>query len=116
MTLSDNDKLTLVKLLHTLVWIFFNIVIFYLLYAVIVNKIDIWVWICLGFIVVEGLILLLFKAMCPITLVARKYSDSQKDNFDIYLPNWLAKYNKLIYTTIVIIAIAILLYQLLWNK
>lgn len=36
----------------------------------------------------------------------------QKDNFDIYLPNWLAKYNKLIYTIIFIIIVVILLYRL----
>ena len=34
--------------------------------------------------------------------MARKYSDSTKANFDIYLPEWLAKYNKEIYTTIVV--------------
>ena len=116
MKLTENDKLTMVKLLHTIVWMFFNVVIFYFLYAVIVNKIDTWVWVCLGFIILEGLILLVFKAMCPITLLARKYSDSPMDNFDIYLPNWLAKHNKVIYTTIVIIAIGILLYQLFWPK
>jgi hypothetical protein len=40
-----------------------------------------------------------FKTMAFITVIARKYSDSTKDNFDIFLPNWLAKYNKLIYTS-----------------
>jgi hypothetical protein len=104
-------KLRMVKLLHTAVWVFFNVVIFYFLYAVLVNKIDIWVWICLGFIILEGLILIAFKSVCPITLIARKYSDSQQDNFDIYLPNWLARHNKLIYTSIVILAIFILIYR-----
>ena len=32
---------------------------------------------------------------------------------DIYLPNWLARYNKEIYTVIVLIAIAILIYRLI---
>lgn len=110
----DNSlKLTLIKILHTLIWLFFNIIIFYLLYAVIINKIDKWVWICLGLIILEGFILLIFKAVCPITLIAREYSDSNKDKFDIFLPNWLAKYNKPIYTTIVLIAIVILIYRLL---
>lgn len=110
--MDSNLKLFLVKLLHTAIWIFFNIVIFYLVYAVIINKIDIWVWICLALIVLEGLTLLLFKSICPVTLIARKYSDSNKDNFDIYLPNWLAKHNKLIYTTIVVIAVLGLIYRL----
>ena len=110
--MTDNTKLILVKTLHTVIWLFFNVVIFYLLYAVIINKIDIWVWICLGLIVMEAIILLIFKSMCPVTLIAQKYSDSTKANFDIYLPNWLAKYNKLIYSMIVLAAIIILLYRL----
>jgi len=112
---SELSRLTFLKLLHTLVWVFYNIVIFYFLYAVIMNRIDRWVWICLGLIVLEGLILLAFKSLCPITVVARRYSDSDKANFDIYLPNWLAKYNKVIYTTIVLIGVVILFYRLLFS-
>ena len=78
-----------------------------------VNRVDKWVWICLGFILLEGLILLVFKNVCPVTVVARKYSTSQRDNFDIYLPNWLARYNKQIYTSIVLVAVVILIYRLL---
>src|SRR4051812_25713602 len=110
--MSPQLKLTLVKLVHTIIWVFFNIVIFYLLYAVVTNKIDRWVWICLSLIFSEGIILIVFKSFCPITLIARKLSNSQKDNFDIYLPNWLPRYNKKIYSAIVLLAIAILIYGL----
>ncbi len=110
--MKASTKLVWIKLLHTLIWLFFNVVIFYLLYAVIVNRIDFWVWLCIALVALEGIVLLVFKSVCPITLVARKYSDSPKDNFDIYLPNWLAKHNKTIYTAIVLIAIAILVYRL----
>ncbi|HMT12679.1 MAG TPA: hypothetical protein PKA39_13770 [Ignavibacteria bacterium] len=99
--------------MHTAIWIFFNIVIFYLLYAVVVNKIDIWVWISLGLIGIETLILLVFKRVCPVTLLAKRYSDSERANFDIYLPHWLAKYNQPIYSSIVMLAILILFYRLL---
>ena len=110
--ISNDTRLVIVKLIHTAIWIFFNIVIFYLLYAVLVNKIDIWVWICLGLIGIETLILLVFKRVCPVTLLAKRYSDSERANFDIYLPHWLAKHNKLIYSVIVLIAIVILFYRL----
>lgn len=113
--MNQEGKLLVVKSIHTIIWIFFNVVIFYLLYAVIINKIDIWVWICVGLVLMEGLVLLIFKMFCPLTVIARKYSDSSKDNFDIFLPNWLAKYNKLIYTSIYGIAILILTYRILFN-
>ena len=110
---EHHAKLILIKTVHTAIWLFFNIIIFYLLYAVIMNQIDIRVWICIGLIAVEGLILVLFKRTCPVTIIARKYSSSTRDNFDIYLPNWLAKYNKTIYTSIVGIALIILAVRLI---
>ena len=110
--MTNNAKLQLVRAIHTVIWLFFNVVIFYFLYAVIIDKIDKWVWICIGLICLEGLILLVFRNICPVTLVARRYSESQKDNFDIYLPNWLARYNKQIYSGIVLIALVILVYRL----
>ncbi len=82
-------------------------------YEVIVNKIDKFVWFGVGLILVEGIVLLFFRMKCPLTIIARKYSQSAKDNFDIYLPNWLAKNNKLIYTTIFIIIICLLIFRLL---
>lgn len=105
-------KLLLIKVVHTVVWVFYNVVIFYLLYAVLTDRIDKWVWICLGLIALEGLVLLVFNKMCPITVVARRYSDSNLDNFDIFLPNWLARHNKAIYTSIVLISVFILIYRL----
>ncbi len=110
--MKNQTKLIFVKTIHTLVWLFFNVVLFYLAYAVIINKIDKYVWIGIALIVLEGIVLLTFNKMCPLTIVARKYSDSTKDNFDIYLPEWLAKYNKLIYTTLFIIILCGLIYRM----
>jgi hypothetical protein len=111
--MKSKTKLTLIKIIHTAIWIFFNVVIFYMLYAAIANKLDRWLWIGYGFVFLEGLILLMFKSHCPLNLLARHYTNSTKDNFDIYLPAWLAKYTKLIYTTIFAIITIITLYQML---
>ena len=107
------SKLTLIKIIHTIIWVFFNVVLFYMAYAVIVNKIDRLVWIGVALIILEGVVLLIFSKMCPLTIIARKYSGSAKDNFDIYLPNGLAKYNKQIYTTFFIIIVCGLIYRLI---
>lgn len=107
------NNLTTIKIIHTVIWVFFNVVLLYMAYAVIVNEIDKYVWIGIALIIGEGLILLLFKKMCPLTIMARKFSDSQKANFDIYLPEWLAKYNKLIYTTFFVIILFGIAYRVL---
>lgn len=111
--MRNETKLVTIKVVHTIIWLFFNVVIFYMLYAAITNKLDKWLWIGYGLFVLEGLVLLLFKFFCPLTVMARKYSGSTKENFDIYLPNWLAKYNKLIYTSILGVIVIITVYQLL---
>jgi len=111
--MRNETKLTLIKIVHTIIWLFFNVVIFYMLYAVLINKLDIWLWIGYGLFILEGIILLIFKFFCPLTVMARKYSGSTKDNFDIYIPNWLARHNKLIYTSILVIIFIITIYQLL---
>ena len=111
--MRNDTKLIFIRTLHTIIWIFFNVVLFYMAYAVIINKIDRFVWIGIFLIIMEGIILIIFNKMCPLTIVARRYSDSTKDNFDIYLPNWLAKWNKLIYTTLFVGIICGLIYRIL---
>jgi len=111
--MNNEIKLNIIKIIHTLIWIFFNFVIFYMLYAVIVNKLDKWLWIGYGLFILEGITLLAFKFFCPLTIMARKYSNSSKDNFDIFLPNWLAKNTKLIYTSILVLIMVMTVYRLL---
>lgn len=111
--MNNQTKLILIKTTHTLIWIFFNITLFYMAYEVITNKIDALFYMGIGLIFLEFLVLLYFKMICPLTIMARKYSNSTKENFDIYLPNCLAKYNKQIYTSFFILIIIGLIYRLL---
>lgn len=98
-----NEKLYWVKFVHTVIWVFFNLVLAYLFYAVLTDSVDIKFWIGIGLIVLEAIVLLLNRWSCPLTNVARQYSDSPKDNFDIFLPEWIARHNKSIYTTIFVL-------------
>ena len=107
--MDNSEKLFAIKLVHTLIWLFFVIVIFYILYSGITDRITSLTWIAIGLVIVEGIVLLLCNMFCPLTIVARKYSNSKKDNFDIFLPNWLARHNKLIFTSIYLIGVLIVL-------
>jgi len=111
--MNSYKKLLTVKIVHTLIWLFFVSAIFYILYSGISNKITIYTWIAIGLIVAEGVVLVLFKMFCPLTLIARKYSNSEKDNFDIFLPNWLARHNKIIFTSIYAVGVIIVLIRVM---
>jgi len=111
MPMTNFQKLILVKTIHTLIWVFYNCVIFYMLYASMANKFDIWLAVCYCLVLLEGLILLLFKFTCPLTLIARRYTSDPSDNFDIFLPLWLARNTKRIYTAVVVIIVFITAFQ-----
>lgn len=111
--MTNSSKLTIIKTAHTFIWAVFVCMILYIVYSGITGAITILTWISIGAIVFEGLILAFFKLYCPLTVWARKYSDSTRDNFDIYLPNWLAKHNKLIFTTIYVVGVILVLYRII---
>ncbi len=48
----------------------------------------------------EVLVLALNGWRCPLTAVAARYTDDRIDNFDIFLPVWLARYNKEVFGTL----------------
>jgi len=109
--MEDQQRLIYIKVFHTAIWLFFNVVLVYLYYAAITNQINLLFWLGIGAFVMELIVLLIYQWSCPLTLVARKYSDSKEDNFDIYLPNWLARHNKTIYSILLGILIIIFIYK-----
>ena len=69
----------------------------YVLYCGIADKLSCHTWRASGLVVAEGAVLLVFKRHGPLTLLARRYSASRQNNFDIFLPNWLARHNQLVF-------------------
>lgn len=115
MKTTTSTKLSAIKIIHTLIWIVFVMIISFVLWSGITAHISVYTWLAVASVFVEGLVLVIFKGSCPLTKLAGRYSNSQKENFDIYLPNWLAKYNKLIFGTLFCIGLALILYRLLIN-
>jgi type III secretory pathway component EscS len=50
-----------------------------------------------GIVAVQAGVLIFNRWVCPLTTLAARYTDDRRANFDIYLPEWLAQYNKLIF-------------------
>jgi len=83
----------------------------YVLYTGIRNRIDWFTYLSNAAVFVEGIVLLIFKWKCPMTSLARRYTDNQEINFDIFIPKIIAKHHKTIFTTLYIIAVLIVVYQ-----
>ncbi len=42
----------------------------------------------------EILVLVFNRWRCPLTAIAARHTSDRRANFDIYLPEWLARHNK----------------------
>ena len=91
-----NIALQGIKTAHTLVWIFFVLCIF---------AIPVMSWrgddslaaLFVGIVAIEVAVLALNKWRCPMTPLAARFTESRMPNFDIFLPQWLARHNKQIF-------------------
>lgn len=96
---SPHYALGIIKFLHTSIWAFFAGCIF---------AIPIVAWrdkyvhasVLSGLVLIEALVLVFNGWRCPLTAVAARYTDDRRDNFDIYLPEWLARHIKVIFSVL----------------
>lgn len=100
-----------IKLAHTCVWTFFVALIGHVVYAGWTDRITVWTWVAIGLVCLEGIILLINDGKCPMTGMAERHGEPDSHNFDIYLPEWLAKHNVLIFTTLFAAGLALVLYR-----
>lgn len=89
-------SLRAVKVVHTIVWAFFaGCIIAIPVYAATGDLQT--ATVLIGIVALEVAIILINRWRCPLTNVAARYTDDRRDNFDIYLPLWLARHNKMIF-------------------
>ena len=93
-----------IKALHTLVWTFFAAAIVAIPFAA-WHGLFTWVAILTGAAMIEVVILALNGMRCPMTAIAARYTEDRRANFDIYLPLWLATYNKQVFGTLFVVGL-----------
>jgi hypothetical protein len=91
-----SGPLVAIKAAHTLVWALFAGCIVAIPFASWQGEHRAAAWL-MAIVFVEVAVLALNRMRCPLTGWAGRYTDDRRDNFDIYLPLWLARRNKLIF-------------------
>jgi hypothetical protein len=111
--ISDNEQssseartLRAIKLAHTIIWAF-------LAFSIVAIPVASWsgsfrvALVLIAVVLVEVLVIILNKGRCPLTNIAANYTDNRRDNFDIYLPEWLARHNKVIFGILYILGVVV---------
>ena len=94
--------LLLVKTVHTIVWLFFVVCIVTIPIVAVLGRHQLAAWLAVV-VVVEIAVLFANHGRCPLTDVAARYTSDRRDNFDIFLPLWLARYNKHVFGTLFVV-------------
>ena len=85
-----------VKVVHTVVWAFFASCILAIPVLAMLGDYRHAAWL-IAIVFFEVVILALNRMRCPLTPLAARYTADRRDNFDICLPEWLARHNKVIF-------------------
>ncbi len=96
------EALIRIKILHTTIWIVFAGCILAIPIAGSWREFA-WAAVLSGLVLVECAVLAVNRCRCPLTDLAGRYTDERADNFDIYLPLWLARRNKAIFGTLFVL-------------
>ena len=92
MSLAPDSALRAIKLIHTAAWAFFVAAIVAIPLAAWYERFGLALT-CGVIVAFEVLILTVNGMKCPLTPLAARYTDDRRDNFDIYLPLFIARYN-----------------------
>jgi len=103
--MEAESKLRIVKVVHTVVWAVFASSIVAIPLFTFAGHVDVAAGL-IAFVMLEVLVLAFNQMRCPLTDVASRYTSDRRDDFDIYLPLWLARENKRIFGTLYVASIA----------
>ena len=101
------DSLGKVKLTHTIIWAFFVACILAIPLFTLLARLGL-AALFAGIVAIEVVVLLLNGMTCPLTDVAARHTEDRRANFDIYLPEWLARNNKTIFGSLYLLALLLL--------
>ncbi len=99
--------LTAIRLGHTIVWAFFVTCILAIALFTASSRYDL-AALSAAIVACEVGVLVLNRMQCPLTGVAARYTDDRRANFDIFLPEWLARKNKQVFGTLYALAVLFL--------
>ncbi|MGH9525023.1 MAG: hypothetical protein ACRD3E_21050 [Terriglobales bacterium] len=103
-------ELTAIKLLHTVIWAGMAGCVLALPFAGWRKRFRLAAAL-IGVILAECIVLALNGGRCPLTDWAARYTSNRADNFDIYLPIWLARHNKRIFGTMFVVNVTIVAWR-----
>ncbi len=102
------SKLFFIKLIHIATFIFMSSCIIYVLYCGITKTYNWTLFLAVGAVFIEGLVLVFNHWQCPLTALARKYGDEKGSVTDMFYPKWFVPHVFRFSTALFVIGLVLL--------
>ena len=103
-----NTKVFIIKLTHSLIFWFQVACIAYLLYAGIARDFNIYIFIPIAAILINGILLYFNNGRCPFTNLAERYGAKQGSLTDLFLPDIVARNIFRVFTPLFVIELILI--------
>lgn len=105
-----------IKLVHIVSFFLFSGCILYVLFSGTFNSITPWTWDAIAVIVVEVLVLTVFRGRCPLTILAERLGAVNGRVSNIFMPRWISDRILTIYLTLSAISCTLVVVRVLQQK
>ena len=79
-----------IKLVHTVIFCVLSLCVLYALFSGLADRVTPWTWVAILLLLVESIVLVVFRWTCPLTLLAERQGAVRGEVADIFLPKWFA--------------------------
>ena len=111
--MSDAQKLTLVRAVHTAIYVVMATACLALLYAGVTGATGSWLWIALGLVGIECVVFVGSGMKCPLTAVAVRYGATPERGFDTFFPEQITRHTLTVFGPMIVVSLVLLAMRLL---
>ena len=104
--MTNSQRLVLVRVVHTVIYVVMASSVFAVLYAGVSGARGAWLWVSLALVGIEVVIFVGSGMKCPLTAVAAKYGASTGD--DTLFPQSVTRFTLAFFGPLIVIAVALL--------
>lgn len=106
--MSDIQKLTIVRAVHTAIYLVMVVAIGVLLFSGISGVTGPWLWLALALLTTESVVFALYGFKCPLTSLAVRYGAKTGHVFDTFLPEKVTRVTFRAFGTLTGVALVLL--------
>ena len=107
--MTDRQRLTLIRTLHTTIYLVMAASTFVLVYAGVSGAHGLWLWVALALLAVETVVYVGNGMRCPLTALAVRYGAETGYVFDTFLPERATRYTFNFFGTLMLTGLGLLL-------